>query len=71
MIYRVRYNRHKYEDNSDTPTIGKALVPADNAEEAGYKFAEVRDSQGCEGLRTKQGNRYYIGIIHFQDIEQA
>lgn len=71
MIYRVRYNKHKYQDLSDRPVIGKALIPADSAEDAGYKLAEMRDKQGCEGLRTKQGNRYYIGIIHFQDIELA
>ena len=71
MIYKVEYNKHKYQDCSDTPRITSKLIPATTSEDAGYKLAGMRDESGVEGLRTKQGIRYYIGLIHFNNIELA
>ena len=71
MIYKVEYNKHKYQDCSDTPKLSSKLIPAEAIEDAGYKLADIRDKQGVEGLKTQQGNRYYIGIIHFNSIELA
>ena len=71
MIFKVEYNKHKYQDCSDTPKFKSKLIPAPTSEDAGYKLAALRDNSEVEGLRTKQGNRYYIGIIHFNSIELA
>ncbi len=71
MIYKVEYNKHKYQDLSDRAVFTSKLVPAENSEGAGYKLANLRDKTDVEGLRTPKGNRYYIGIIHFNNITLA
>ena len=69
--YRVYYNKHKYQDHSDPAKRSSAVVRADNAEDAGYLLASTRSRTDTYGLRTKQGNRYYIGIIHYGETKKV
>ena len=71
MLYKVEYNKHKYQDCSDRPHVTSKIVPAESPEEAGYKLSDLRDTSDVEGLRAQQGNRYYIGLIHFNNITPA
>ena len=68
MIYKVEYNKHIYQDCSDKAKFTSKLIPAESSEEAGYKLAAIRDGNDVCGLLTPKGNRYYIGIIHFNSI---
>lgn len=68
MIYKVEYNKHKYQDCSDNAKVTSKLIPATSPEEAGYKLADMRTDNDIYGLLTPKGNRYYIGIIHFNSI---
>ena len=69
--YRVYFNKHKYQDLSDTPKNGSMTVESDNAENAGYLVAELRDKTSIEGIWTKQNNRYYIGNIQYSFTQLA
>ena len=66
--YRVPFNKHKYSDLSDSPKQSSMVASADNAREAGDAVAAKRTSTETSGLRTVQGSRYFIGIIHYDDI---
>ncbi len=67
--FRVPFNKHRYQDLSDNAMPAFKQIEATTAEEAGLKLSTLRDNTDIEGIRTSKGNRYYIGIIHFNSIE--
>ena len=67
--YNVPFNKHKYQDISDIPKPANKIIQAESPEDAGLIMSKFRDDTDIDGIRTKQGNRYYIGLIHWQNIE--
>ena len=69
--YRVPFNKHKYQDLSDSPKQGAMTVRAESARDAGYIVAKKRTGTDVSGVRTPRGARYYIGNIHYGDVRKA
>ena len=69
--YRVPFNKHKYQDLSDTARPATRIFRGKSAEDAGHVLRHIREATDVVGVRTARGGRYYIGMIHWKSIEPA
>lgn len=68
MRYRVTFNRHRYQDCSDSPSKGTRVFKAESTDDAWYLMAEIREESNkrteVEFLSGQHpSSKPYIGLI--------
>ena len=68
--YRIPYNQHNYIDLSDKPKRAYLHIRSSDPEFATAAIYDWRKRNSETGITTKSGNRYYIGLVFPEAMEE-
>jgi hypothetical protein len=69
--FRIPYNQHRYLDCSDRPRSQSKTFRAETREEAIRQAYKWRLDHFDTGVTTRTGNRYYIGLLFIEAIQEV
>jgi hypothetical protein len=69
--YRVPVNVHKCRDGGKVDRVRTFLIKASDRASLDIELVNWRDHQAECGMTTQEGNRFFLGMIHWGAIEPA